>query len=147
MLLDQNGIDEKIKKIEQIKARLERIVIDAARLEKDWILEQQRLNLMDGQDSDSNQIRPSYAKSTIKRKKKKGQPYDRVTLYDEGDFHAGIDVIFSDKDLTLVGKDSKTGFLSKRYGEAILGLDDQSVKELASRIKGVIDGMVYKEIL
>lgn len=68
-----------------------------------------------------------YHYTTIERKIEKGQPTDRVTLKDEGDFHKSFKVVVDDEKFTIVAEDWKTDILTWRYGEGILALSDESL--------------------
>lgn len=146
VVLDHNIIDKKIEAIEDAKRDLEKIVMQAAKTKIKAILQLQRDQLFEGYDGAGQTISPPYAESTIKRKQRKGQPYDRVTLKDEGDFYAGFEVEFSDTEFKIIGKDFKTGFLMKRYGVDILGLDQDSRAKLAAELKPIIEAIIFEKI-
>lgn len=84
-----------------------------------------RINLDDqlsaGVDSRGRSL-GEYAPYTIELKQAKGQPTDRVTLYDEGDFYAGFNVELKGSGLELDSTDSKTDDLKKDWGESIFGI-------------------------
>lgn len=71
-----------------------------------------------------------YAASTIKKKKRKGQPYDRVTLRDTGRFHESLAVSTGDKGFSVISRDIKAKYLIPRYGDAILRLSDEHLNFL-----------------
>lgn len=71
-----------------------------------------------------------YRPVTVQIKLMKGQPTNRVTLYDEGDFHASFRVIASDISFLIDATDYKTEKLLDKYGEQILGLTDDNLNEL-----------------
>ena len=75
-----------------------------------------------------------YAQSTIKYKQKRGQPYDRVTLRDEGDFHKSFLVETSSDSFTIKATDFKAQWLDKRYTPYIYGLTDAHAETLAQEI-------------
>ena len=89
------------------------------------IEELQREQLDAGRKSNGRRILPEYAESTIKRKIRKGQPTDRVTLKDKGVFYAGIKATFSRTDMMIdiTSVDVKTKFLVEGYGAKIFGLN------------------------
>ena len=87
-----------------------------------------------------------YAESTIKKKKKKGQPTSRVTLRDTGDFHRAMFMVFEPDGFYVTSEDYKTPFLVKKYGDEIFRLSDKNLtrilrshirKELIKRIKAI----------
>lgn len=70
-----------------------------------------------------------YSPYTVYIKKEKGQPYDRVTLRDTGDFHSSFEVIFNPASFYITATDSKTQELIDRYGENIFGLTAENRTE------------------
>lgn len=83
-----------------------------------------------GKDSDGLPIDPPYAELTIALKKIKGQPFDRVTLEDEGDFHAAVTIQWRSNDMFIFSKDEKNDKLTKKYGWQIFGLNDKNLAEI-----------------
>lgn len=82
-----------------------------------------------GLDSEGQDIGPEYAPLTVAIKKEKGQPTDRVTLRDEGDFYSSV-VLNLDRDrFELVATDPKTPALVEKYGEEILGITEENLEE------------------
>jgi len=71
-----------------------------------------------------------YAPLTVKLKKLKGQPTNRVTLRDEGDFHESFFLEVSNTDFFIDASDSKTRELIEKYGEDVLGLTPQSLEQV-----------------
>ena len=71
-----------------------------------------------------------YAPRTIKKKQRKGQPYDRVTLRDTGEFHKSLKVVFDDNGFYVTSTDDKAQYLLKRYGKPIFRLTDENLKIL-----------------
>lgn len=71
-----------------------------------------------------------YSPLTIAIKKEKGQPTDRVTLHDEGDFAASFYLEVGDKQFEIKASDFKTEDLIKKYGRQILGLTNENIAEL-----------------
>lgn len=85
--------------------------------------------LAEGLDADNRDITPEYAPLTVEIKQVKGQPTDRVTLRDTGDFYAGIVAQVRGEAVEMVGTDPKTQQLQQDYGNAIIGLSDAAVDE------------------
>ena len=75
-----------------------------------------------------------YAPMTVDIKKIKGQPYDRVTLRDEGDFQNSFEVETDHEKMTIVATDRKTDELLYKYGDEIMGLTDKNVERLEREI-------------
>lgn len=71
-----------------------------------------------------------YSPYTIGYKKAVGQPYDRVTLRDEGDFYRGFFIEADDRMFYISSTDEKTNKLTKKYTNYIFGLTDENKAEL-----------------
>lgn len=71
-----------------------------------------------------------YAPRTIRDKIRKGQPYDRVTLRDTGEFHASLKVVFDNEGFYITSDDEKSKYLLDRYGKTIFRLSDENLKIL-----------------
>jgi hypothetical protein len=113
------------------------IVKEAIKSQEKKILE---LNFEDqlyqmGVLSTGSSIIPYYAESTIKKKIRKGQRYDHVTLRDTKKFHESFRVTYEADDFRIVSDDHKKVFLEKRYSEYIYGLTDDSQEILKEGIK------------
>ena len=87
-----------------------------------------------GQDRYGNEIRPEYAESTIRYKRRKGQPTDRVTLQDTGQYHDTFKIRYESEGFELYANDWKAGFLDRKYGKEIYGLQDDAARELADQV-------------
>lgn len=71
-----------------------------------------------------------YSPITIDIKKLKGQPTNRVTLRDEGDFHRSFYVVATDTSFEVKAKDAKAEHLLSKYGQQILGLTRENLMTL-----------------
>lgn len=71
-----------------------------------------------------------YSPITIDIKKEKGQPYDRVTLRDYGDFHSSFYIDADNEKFKIGATDEKTDSLVKKYSAYILGLTEEHKQEL-----------------
>lgn len=71
-----------------------------------------------------------YKPLTIRIKKEKGQPIDRVTLRDTGDFQSSFYLEVGNEQFEIKANDWKTDGLIKKYGREILGLTDENLSEL-----------------
>lgn len=82
----------------------------------------------EGIDGDGKKL-AGYARTTIRLKLRKGQPVDRTTTVDEGDFHASIRIkAFSDRyEITSDVEHDK--FIIKRYGSNVLKITDENFRE------------------
>lgn len=84
---------------------------------------------VEGRGVEISSYRP-YAPRTIKKKQRKGQPYDRVTLRDTGEFHKSLRVVFDDDGFYVTSTDDKAQYLLERYGKTIFRLTDANLKIL-----------------
>ncbi len=86
-----------------------------------------------GQDKKGSVIKPAYTPFTIKLKKEKGQPTNRVTLRDTGKFHDTLKVDVY-KDYIEISSDvSYAKKLFKKYGEDILGMQDEILRDFVNQ--------------
>ena len=76
--------------------------------------------------ADDTEIEPAYKPFTIAIKKEKGQPTDRVTLKDTGEFHRSIFVKFEGDKIIIDSDNDLRDKLVKKYGATIFGLTKQS---------------------
>lgn len=88
-----------------------------------------RKQLFEGIRSTGSEIKPAYAPLTVLIKDQKGQPTDRVTLKDTGDFYESIGINVESDLLEISASDEKTDDLIKKYGNRILGLTKESRSE------------------
>lgn len=71
-----------------------------------------------------------YSEITIEIKKAKGQPTNRVTLRDEGNFESSFFLEVGKESFEIKASDFKTEHLIKMYGRQILGLTDENLSTL-----------------
>lgn len=114
------------------------IIKNALENEKAWILD---LNAEDqlfekGVGSDGIELASfqPYSDVTISIKRLKGQPTNRVTLRDEGDFHESFYAEFRPTEFEIYASDEKADDLKDRYGAEILGLTDESIQVLTNEL-------------
>lgn len=89
--------------------------------------------LYSGIDS-SGQSLGDYAPRTIEYKKKKGQPYDSITLKDEGDYYKGKSIINLNNEWSIKSSDWKQEKLENDFGMGINGLDQKRTSEIIDDI-------------
>jgi hypothetical protein len=85
-----------------------------------------RKQMFEGIRSTGSEIKPAYSPYTVLIKDQKGQPSDRVTLKDTGDFYEGLFVDVNSETFDIYSSDVKTDALVKKYGERIFGLTRES---------------------
>lgn len=89
-----------------------------------------------------------YSFETVNIKNEKGQPTDRVTLKDSGDFYNSFRVFLNNKGFVITADTIKdTDNLIDRWGADILGLTDESLSTLRDKAKQIIIPYVRKKIL
>jgi len=101
-----------------------------------------------GEDSRGIQLAAvggTYAPSTIKIKARKGQPTNRVTLKDTGDFYKTFDVqVKPNANFSITANTMKSGQdLEDRWGDNILGLQDENV----IKVMEYLETEFYKVVL
>lgn len=126
-------IDALIYALQQIKENYREMALEVVAEHEEEIAELNRAQLRAGIRPDGSEITPAYAASTIAIKQRKGQPFDRVTLKDKGDYHKGIEIDVFPDSFELIGTDSKTAKLRTKYG-ANIGLTEESKVLLAQNI-------------
>jgi len=116
------------------------------------IEEMNRDQLWRGIDSGQNPLSPSYSEGTKKAKKKKGQPTNRVTLKDTGDFHKSIKAKAEREFVLIQSKHTVEGFDLAGYldgtsghqfpgygqGVSIYGLTPDNLKILFKDLRPLI---------
>jgi hypothetical protein len=100
-----------------------------------------------GVDANDKRITPGYTPFTVRLKGYRGQPTDRVTLRDEGDFHASFALEFERDEFTVVSGDWKEAKLKEKYGEAILGLTDPNIQKVIDWIRNPLSQAFKKMVL
>lgn len=91
-----------------------------------------------GVESTGDEINPAYAFSTVQIKRQKGQPSDRVTLRDTGDFYRGVYSRVEGDEVVISSTDSKTGKLVEKYGPDIFGLNSTFKREYLGQSLGPV---------
>jgi hypothetical protein len=86
-----------------------------------------------------------YKPSTIKIKARKGQPTNRVTLYDTGEFYDSFDVkVDNNANYTITADPDKNGVsLYDRWGDKVAGL----TKENEAKVLEYLENEFYKRVL
>lgn len=107
----------------------------------------QQDQLFQGVRSDNSPIEPEYRPRTIGYKQRKGQPYDRVTLKDTGDFYSGIVIDVRQDIFVIDSADVKSGMLQQKYGKNIFGLNDQSRIEYIKTLRPVFIQYIKNALL
>lgn len=124
-----NRLEQLIKKLKtlDIEALAREVIEDDSN--RRFLEDANALQLKEGLRADGSDITPEYSPFTVEEKKIKGQPFDRVTLKDSGDFWEGIKIKAAGNELTYDATDPKSDKLQEKYGEDILGLSDENKTE------------------
>lgn len=130
------AIDILIERVEELERRTDEVILGEVRKNEAVVV---KLNVDDqmynGLNGNGQKIRPPYKPSTIKQKRRKGQPHDRVTLRDTGEFHGSFLVKYGDGEFAIDADDPKRIWLLRKYGKDIFGLTDESVQKLLTAIR------------
>lgn len=115
-------------------------------------VELQRAQMFSGIDSDGKKIRrigakyEVYAPKTIAIKERKGQPTDRVTLKDAGDFQSDVFAETREDGIASGSMDSKSNKLQEDYGQKIFGLSDNPKQEYINDLRPVTMELLISEL-
>lgn len=90
--------------------------------------------LFEGADANGGMIEPDYTPFTRRIKISKGQPADRVTLFDTGRFHESLFAERSGGEVLFDATDSKRDKLVEKYGKDIFGLTDRQVDKARTMV-------------
>ena len=84
------AMDDFLNILDDINALVYLVLEQQFEMNKTELIIQQQKQIFAGQKSDGSIIRPAYSPATVRLKIRKGQPDDRVTLKDKGDFYKSI---------------------------------------------------------
>ena len=115
-----------LKKFEALDTDV--ICVDVIEETTDEMIRANKAQMDAGMKADGNEIYPPYAPLTVAIKRMKGQPTDRVTLKDTGEFYAGAYVIVTSESILSGSRDEKNAKLQAKYGEDIFGLGGEFKK-------------------
>lgn len=110
---------------------MEEKILSIMKEEEHTIADMNIEQMMSGENADGSEIFPEYTERTKQIKEAKGQPSDRVTLRDEGDFHQQMFIETSHFPVVFSSRDYKADMLKEKYGEGIFGLNKQNFQEMA----------------
>lgn len=106
------------------------------------------LHGVDNQGVDLSRIGGDYAPITKDLKRFEGLPFDRVTLYQDGDFYRSWEFIQKNDSFVLRADTLKEGEdLRKRWGSDIIGLTNESIQDLANEALPEIINYILRELL
>jgi hypothetical protein len=106
------------------------------------------LNGVDAEGVSLQSLGGEYAPRTKDIKAFEGLPFDRVTLYQDGDFYRSFEFIPKDDSFILKADTDKDGEdLRARWGEDIIGLNDESISKLNAEILPQIIQLIISKLL
>lgn len=117
-------------RLRKFKPVLEKALQEEIERHEDVITDLIQTQLWMGLNGYGNEIMPPYTYTTVRYKKRQQQPFDRVTLYDTGDFYKSLKVEMDADGFRIVSDDKKAKDLLDRYGENVLRLMNESLTEL-----------------
>jgi hypothetical protein len=123
-------LNQLIAKINKVPNEVQRLVMNEIAQNTNILEDLNAEQLNKGIDSKGQKITPDYTPFTKAIKRAKGQPTDRVTLKDTGDFYSSIDYSANFSGVDYTATDSKTNDLTEKYGDDILGLTDESINDV-----------------
>jgi hypothetical protein len=107
-------------------------------------MEQERI--FSGANADGSMIEPEYTPFTKRVKRSKGQPADRVTLFDTGRFY---DSMFAERSGDVVlfdATDNKRDKLVRKYGDGFFGLSDTQIDEARGRVNEMMSEYILSRM-
>ena len=139
--------DKVIEGVQAAQQQTDEVIIEQVRQDEQFVVKLQADQMFDGQRGDGQQIRPGYAQTTVRIKRRRNQPTDRVTLRDTGDFHDSIVIDYGRDEFRFDATDEKRPYLARKYGEAIFGLNDSNLDTLIQRVREPIIKSLQNKIL
>jgi hypothetical protein len=119
-----------LERLDRLEAELEsqayKIIAEIQEAILDFVREKQLYEK--GISGTGARLVPPYANYTKVLKRLKGQPTNRVTLKDTGDFHKEMYVTARDGKYFITSSDLKTPELEEKYGKAIMAVTDENNK-------------------
>ncbi len=129
MAFNPKPLNDLEKFILEIKNSIPTWIKEVVEQNKDVILDLQLQGQFDkGKDSEGKKLVPPYALSTRKKKRKKGQPTNRVTLKDTGKFYESVKVEVRSDEFEIKSAINYSIYLVKKYG-AIFGLTPSNLED------------------
>lgn len=128
-------IEGKISNLKAFRDSLKDIMEAVIREGEESILSMNTTRLyVKGERTDGSRITPAYTPFTTQIKMGKGQPTDRVTLRDTGDFYRAFYIEYHTDGFEVYSRDYKADALTAKYGEGIFGLTEGDKKYVAEDI-------------
>jgi len=131
-------IKDLIDKLKKTTVRQqEEQVLKILRDDSEWIVDLNRVQLLEGKDSNDNALTEYRSKSYAKFKEKLN-PLGVTDLKLTGKFHDSFLLQAREFPIKITAKDKKTNELVAKYGKDIFGLTDESKELLIQRLKAKV---------
>jgi hypothetical protein len=119
------------RKLLELKASINKSLQNSIATNQQVLVDQQTEGQFDkGKDANNISFIPSYAESTRRIKRSKGQPTNRVTLKDTGDLYNSIEIVANVANFEINAGVEYFTFLVGHYGSnTILGIQPEAMKE------------------
>jgi len=129
------------QRVNNFYTSMDKITIDVIKDYSKFILDENRSQLFDGLDKEGKEIvneqGGKYSPTTVRIKQEKGQPTDRVTLRDTGDWQDAMFLEVKGNEILTDSSDWKTDELLKKYDRnmnTILGIPETSKTKINSTL-------------
>jgi hypothetical protein len=131
-------------------------VIGSSKEIQEEILDLNRINQLfkkgiDSNEGDLNKMTQSgfgYSQFTIEKKRKKGQPTDRVTLFDTGEFYKSFRLTVHSTYMQISADGQKDeSNLFDDFGNDIVGLTEESISLIKSKILPDVQKYINRRLL
>jgi len=131
------------------KSEMNTIAQEVVRFHQDDLIEMNQQQLAAGQYASGEPITPAYAPYTVKVKREKGQPTDRVTLHDTGAFYESIYVGAQKSGYYMYASDIKTKELEEKYTDSdsiLFGLNQRNMERFRQLSLSLFTQKYYERI-
>ena len=140
---DYNELDFLIRGLEEFAMDLNKEFYQATKKHEATAIEMVQMQLLEEGIAEDGRRLQEYAPATKRWKKSKGDPYDRTTLFDTGEFQSGFELEYEDtqSEFWMWSYDEKTQDLHDKYSKA-----DSSIFGLTTENKAILAKLVKNEI-
>ncbi|HHZ64650.1 MAG TPA: hypothetical protein EYN51_03985 [Flavobacteriales bacterium] len=135
MMLNLGPIRYLKQKVVSLELLVNQALKDVFSQNEDLLIEiQTQIQLFQkGETSKRISITPSYAQSTINKKRRKNQPFNRVTLKDTGALYDSVKFEALDDSLVITTNVPYTKYLTAKYGADIFGIQNLEMEKFLQK--------------
>lgn len=130
-------VKDVFRRVSNFQQSQSKIMNDCITDSSETILDANRDQMFEGMDKNGKEIIPEYKPMTIDIKKEKGQPTDRVTLKDTGEWHRSLFMKVEGGKVFIDSQHELTDELLAKYDrgtETILGIPKSKVEPINETI-------------